>query len=93
VASLRAAHAAEDAQWQARAAADAAATNVLRRELRRTSGELNEAATEVGRLNALLLHLQTPAGIAKLALRAVLPQGLHRRLRAWTGWQGRPPTP
>ncbi|MEZ5419474.1 MAG: sulfotransferase [Vicinamibacterales bacterium] len=93
VASLRAAHAAEDAQWQARAAADAAATDVLRRELGRASGELNETATEVGRLNALLLHLQTPAGIAKLALRAVLPQGLHRRLRAWTGRQGGPPTP
>ena len=92
LASLRAAHAAEGAEWQARAAADAAAADELRRELRQASGELNEAGTEVGRLNALLLHLQTPAGIAKLALRAVLPHSLHQRLRSWTGWRGGPPT-
>jgi len=94
VAVLRAGHDAEGAEWQAQAAADAAAKDVLRGEVRRTSAELSAAGTEVGRLHALLLHLQTPTGIVKLALRVVLPAGVHRRLRSWAGREpAGPPEP
>jgi hypothetical protein len=34
-------------------------------------------------LNTLLLHLQTPSGVVKLAARALLPSAVHRTLRAW----------
>ena len=86
IAVLRAARAAEGAEWQAQTAADAATKDVLHGDVHRARAELSAAGTELGRLNALLLHLQTPTGIVKLALRAVLPPSVHRRLRSWAGW-------
>ncbi len=92
VATLRAAYEADLARWQAQAAADAATTAGLHGDVHLARAGLSAAGTEVGRLNALLLHLQTPKGIVKLALRALLPPGAHRRLRSWAGWSGDGPT-
>ncbi len=78
----RSAHGAERADWQARAAADAATIADLRAALHESRDTLGAAEVELGRLNTLLLYLQTPTGLAKLALRAALPSGLHQWLRA-----------
>lgn len=78
----RSAHRAERADWQARVAADALTIDNLRAVLRESRDALGAATVELGRLNTLLLYLQTPAGLAKLALRAALPSGLHQWLRA-----------
>jgi hypothetical protein len=94
VATLCAAHAADVATWEAQTAAAAATNADLTADVLRTQAELRAAVTELGRLNALLLHLQTPKGIVKLALRAVLPASVHRRLRSWSGIaRGGPPAP
>ncbi len=83
VTALRAVHDANLAAWQAQTAADAETKADLHGDVQRARAERHAAGIEVGRLNALLLHLQTPTGIAKLSLRAVLPPGVHRRLRSW----------
>ena len=94
VTALRTAHDVDVASLQAQIAADAATTTGLRLAVRGAQTELSTAATEMGRLNALLLHLQTPAGIVKLALRGLLPSGVHRRLRTCVEWaRGRPSAP
>ena len=86
VVALRTAHDAEVVARQAQTAADEVAKAGLHVDVQRARAELSAAGTEVGRLNALLLHLQTPTGIVKLGLRVVLPPGLHRRLRSWAEW-------
>lgn len=78
----RSAHGAERTDWQARAAADAAIIGDLRAALHESRDRLGAATVELARLNKLLLYLQTPAGLAKLALRAALPSRLHEWLRA-----------
>ena len=94
IAALRTAHDADVASWQAQRSADAATIASHYADLQRSRVELSATGTEMSRLNALLLHLQTPKGIVKLALRALLPSSAHRRLRTWAGWSGEgPPAP
>jgi len=86
VTELHTAHDTEVVARQAQTAADEVAKAGLHVDVQRARAELSAAGTEVSRLNALLLHLQTPTGIVKLGVRVVLPPGLHRRLRSWAEW-------
>lgn len=83
LAVLHEGHQVEGAAWRVRAAADAETQAALHGAVQSAHAELSTAGAEIGRLNALLLHLQSPTGIVKLSLRAVLPAGVHRRLRDW----------
>jgi hypothetical protein len=58
-----------------------AARRQLETGRRQADEELTRLGLEVSRLNDLLQHLETPVGIVKLALRAVLPRSVHAAVR------------